>query len=108
MLIIWCQRNDQNLNALPRPVKKLHQVVWDSLLGYGRLEWQRTLMVLEKTLDVAYEDVLKVCQKKKKKNKKKEDVLKEFDNVWRVKGLIVTRIHLVVTWKVRPHVSIIS
>ena len=46
--IIWRQRNDQVLNALPRPVAKIHQVVWDSLLDYGRLEWQQTLMDLEK------------------------------------------------------------
>jgi hypothetical protein len=41
-------------------------------------------MDLEKTLDVAY-----------------EDVLREFDKVWCVQGLIVTCYNLVVTWKVR-------
>ena len=30
-----------------------------------------------------------------------DDVLKEFDNVWCVKGLIIT-------WKVRPRMGIIS
>ena len=61
-------------------------------------------MVLEKAPDVAYEDVLKVCQKRKKE----KNILKIIDNVWRVKGLIVTCIHLVVTWKVRPYMGIIS
>jgi hypothetical protein len=37
-----------------------------------------------------------------------EDVLKKFDNVWCVKNLIVTHIDLVVTWKVRPWIAIIS
>ena len=35
-------------------------------------------------------------------------VLKEFDNVWCVRGLIVTYSNLVVTWKVRPRMDIIS
>ena len=65
-------------------MKKTHQIVWDSLLDHGRLEWQWTLTGLEKTPDVAY-----------------DDVLKEFDNVWCVKGLIIT-------WKVRPRMGIIS
>ena len=33
-------------------------------------------------------------------------VLNEFDSTWGVKGLIVTHSNLVVTWKVRPHMSI--
>jgi hypothetical protein len=70
---------------------KNNQVVWDPLLDYGRLEWQCTLQDLEKNLDVAY-----------------DDVLREFDKVWCVKGLIVTRRNLVVTWKVRPWMGIIS
>ena len=36
-----------------------------------------------------------------------EGVLKKFDSIWGVKGLIVTRSNLVVTWKVRPHMGII-
>ena len=47
------------LNAIQLPMKKNHQVVWDSLLDYGRLDWQHTLQDLNKTLDVAYEDVLR-------------------------------------------------
>lgn len=58
---------------------KAHQVVWDPLLNYGRIEWQRTLHDLEK---VAY-----------------EDILKEFDKVWCVKDLIVTHSDLMITWK---------
>ena len=45
----------------------------------------------EKTLDVAY-----------------EDVLNKFDLIWCVKGLIVTRSNLVVTWTIRPQIGIIS
>ena len=71
--------------------KKTHQVVWDSLLHYGRLNWQQTLHDLEKAPDVAY-----------------ENVLNEFDIICCVKGLIITRNNLSVTWKVRPQVDIIS
>ena len=66
-------------------MEKTHQGVWDSLLDNGRLEWQRTLIDLEKAPDVAY-----------------EDVLKEFDNVWCVKGLTLTCSNLVIVWKVKP------
>ena len=61
--------------------------------GVGLLTWlwEQTLCDLEKTLDVAF-----------------EDVLDEFDSVWCVKGLIVTRSNLSVTWKVRPQIGIIS
>lgn len=52
-------------------VEKTQQHVAGALLDYGRVKWQRTLKVIEKALDVAYDDVLKV-----------------FDNVWCVKGLI--------------------
>jgi hypothetical protein len=36
-----------------------HQIMWDSLVDYDTLEWQRTLQDLEKVVDVAYEDFLK-------------------------------------------------
>ena len=52
---------------------------------YGRLEWQRTLNELGKAPDFAY-----------------QENLREFDIIWCVKGLTVTRRNLVVTWKVRP------
>lgn len=32
--------------------------MWDFLLDYGRLKWQRTLQDLETTSNVVYEDVL--------------------------------------------------
>jgi hypothetical protein len=35
-------------------------------------------------------------------------VLNDFDSTWDVKCLIVTRSNLVVTWRVRPHMGIIS
>ena len=35
-------------------VKKTHQIVWDSLIDYGGLYWQRTLHDLEKTPNVAW------------------------------------------------------
>ena len=41
--IIWCQHNNLACNASQWPLEKTHLVVWDSLLDYGRLEWQRTL-----------------------------------------------------------------
>ena len=66
-------------------------MVWDSLLHYGRLEWQQTLCDLVKAPDVAY-----------------EDVFNEIVTSWCIKGLIVTHSNLSVTWKVRPHVGIVS
>jgi hypothetical protein len=81
--IIWHQRNDLNRNVIERLVEKTHQVVWDSLLDYDRLEWQRTLTDLEKVPEVPY-----------------QDVLNQFDIVWCVTCLIVTHSNLVVTWKV--------
>ena len=82
--IVWCQHNDMVFHAPPWPVEKTHEVVWDSLLGYDRLEWQQTLMELEKAPNVEY-----------------EDILKDFHNNWCVKGFIVT-------WKVRPRMGTIS
>jgi hypothetical protein len=61
------------------------------LLEYGRLEWQRSLHDLEKVPNVAY-----------------QDVLTEFDLVCCVKGLIVTCSNLMVTWKLRPQMGIVS
>ena len=45
-------------NALQWPIEKTHQVIWDALHAYGKIEWQRTLSDLEKAQDVAYQDVL--------------------------------------------------
>ena len=64
----------------PNEVEKTHQVIWDALQDYGRIEWKQTFSDLEKALGVAY-----------------HDVLSEFDSIWGVKGLIVTRSNLVVT-----------
>jgi hypothetical protein len=60
-------------------------------VDHGRLEWQHTSQDLEKAPDVAY-----------------EDALRGFNKVWCVQGLIVTHNILVVTWKVRPWMGIIS
>ena len=72
-------------------MEKTHQVVWDVVLEYGRIEWQDTLKNLQKSLNVAY-----------------QDVLDELDSVWCVKQLIATRSNLMVTWKERPWIGIIS
>jgi hypothetical protein len=89
--IIWRQRNDLIFNKLQWPIEKTRQIIWDALQDYGRIEWKRTLRDLEKAPDVAY-----------------HDILNNFDLIWGVKGLIVTRSNLVVTWKDRPQMSIIS
>lgn len=36
--IIWRQRNDLMFNVIQWPSEKTHQVVWNSLLDYGRFE----------------------------------------------------------------------
>lgn len=61
------------------------------LLDYGTFEWQRTPHDLEKVPNVAY-----------------DNVLNDFDLVWCLKGLIVTRTNLLVIWKMKPRMSIIS
>ena len=73
------------------PIEKTRQIVWDALQGYGRIEWKRMLRDLEKTPNMAY-----------------HDILNKFDLTWGVKGLIMTQSNLVITWKDRTHMSIIS
>ena len=73
------------------PLIKTHWVICDALHDYSRIKWKHTLLNLEKARDVA-----------------SQDVLNEHDWIWGVKDLNVTRSNLVVTWKVRPHMSIIS
>lgn len=41
--IVWRQWNDLILNNKAWPIEKMHHVVWDALLDFGRLEWQHTL-----------------------------------------------------------------
>lgn len=40
-------------------LRKSTRLLWDVLLGFGRVEWQRILKDLEKAPDVAYNDDLK-------------------------------------------------
>ena len=56
-----------------------------------KIEWHKTLAKLEKGPEVAY-----------------QDVLNKFNLTWGVKDLLVTGSNLVVTWKVRPQMNIIS
>ena len=42
---------------------KIYQVVWNSLIDYGRLEWQCTFKDLENAPDVVCKDVLWGCDK---------------------------------------------
>ena len=81
--MIWC------LIICNGPLKK--QVIWDAMQDFARIKRIWALTNLEKSPDVAY-----------------HDILNKFDSTWAVKGLIVTCINLVVTWKVRPHMGIIS
>ena len=60
-MITWNQRYDLVSNDVNWLLHNVHQVVWDSLMDYDRIEWQRTLKGLAKAPDVAYEDVLKEC-----------------------------------------------
>ena len=89
--IVLRLHNDLVFNALQWPIEKLSQVIWDALKDYNRIDWKHTLSNLEKAPNVAYQDVLNEC-----------------DSTWGVKGLIVTPSNLVVTWKVRPQIDIIS
>jgi len=88
--IIWRQWNDLVFNNLQWSIEKTRQVVWDALHDYGRIKWKHTLRDLGKTLDVAY-----------------HDILNKLDLTWGVKGLIVTRGNLIITWKDKPRISTI-
>ena len=83
--IIWRQWNDLIVNKLQWPIEKTRQIFWDALQDYGRIKWKWTLR------DVACHDILNI-----------------FNLTWGVKGLIVTHGNLVVTWKDRPQMSIVS
>ena len=78
-------------NEVQRPIEKTHQVIWDAFQVYGRIKWKRTLLDLENVPDVAY-----------------QAAINKINSIWGVKGLIMTRSNLVITWKVRPHMGIIS
>ena len=89
--ILWRQQNDLVFDNVQWPIEKTRQIIWDALQDYGMIEWKRTLRDLEKALDAAY-----------------DDMLNEFQLIWRVKNLIVTRSNLVVTWMDRLQMSIVS
>ena len=55
--IIWRQRNDLVFDDMQWPIEKTRKVIWDIMQDYGMIEWKRTLSDLEKTPDVAYQDV---------------------------------------------------
>jgi hypothetical protein len=61
-------------NALQGLIEEPPQVIWDALKYYGRIEWQQTLMDLEKAPDVAY-----------------KDVLNKFNSTWRVASITHSR-----------------
>ena len=69
-------------NELQWPIEKPHQIIWDALQDYGRIEWKRMLRDLEKASSMAF-----------------HDILNKFDLTWGIKGLIVTWSNLVDTWK---------
>ena len=48
--IIWRQRNDLVFSTLQWLIEKTHQVIWDALQGYSRIEWKHTRLDLEKAL----------------------------------------------------------
>lgn len=68
-----------------------HQIVWDFLVGVAYLSGNIPFKTWKKAPNIAYEDVLIYSHK-----------------IWCVQGLIATRSNLVVTWKIRPHMGIIS
>lgn len=45
-------------NATKCTAKKVHQVVWESLICYRQIEWQKMLKNLAKTYDIAYHEVV--------------------------------------------------
>lgn len=62
-------------------LKKKYQVVWDSLIDYGKIDWQQTLSDLKKALDLA------------------KDVLREFDSISYAKGLIIQFVPNIIFFK---------
>ena len=72
------------------PLRKHTKSFGDVFQDYDRIQWQWTLLDLEKAIDVAY-----------------PNVLNESDLIWGVQGLIVTQSNILITWKDRPPMSII-
>ena len=87
--IIWQQRNDAIFNKLQWPIEKTRQIIWDALHDCGRIEWKWMLRDLEKGPDVSYYDIW-------------------FD--WEGGGSKAScdPEPVVITWKDRPHMCIIS
>ena len=67
------------------------ETVFCGLSSANNMIWFSWSWIWKKTPNVAY-----------------HDILIEFNSTWGVKGLIVTQSNLVVTWKVRPQMGIIS
>lgn len=53
-VITWKQRYYLVSNVVNRLLENVHQVVWDSLMNYDRIEWQRSLKELARAPDMAY------------------------------------------------------
>jgi hypothetical protein len=83
--IIWHQQNNLVLNDLQWSIEKNTSSHLGHLARLCRIEWKRTLLDLEKAPNVAY-----------------QYVFNGFNSAWGVKGLIVTRSNLVITWEVGP------
>ena len=56
--ITWRQQNDMVINNLQWHVEKTCQTIWDALQDYGRIEWKQTLLDLEKSPYIAYQEIL--------------------------------------------------
>ena len=55
---VWWQRNGIVFTNMQWPIEKTRKVIWNALHDCGKTECKWTLRDLEKTLDVAYRDIL--------------------------------------------------
>ena len=78
-------------DAMQWPIEKTRQAIRDTLQDYGRIEWQWTFLDLERPQTM----LTKMS-------------LTNSIQIWGIKGLSVTWSNLVVTWKIRSHMGIIS
>ncbi len=46
---LWIERNDLVFNNERWNVVKIHKVIWDALLDYGRVAWNRCMKLILKT-----------------------------------------------------------
>jgi hypothetical protein len=79
---IWIGRNDAIFDDEFIDVAKIHQCIWDQLLYFEHLAWNEINWALN--------------------NEQVESILKSFDTYWTRRGVVCSRLTMVVRWNSTP------